>query len=62
MRWTVGNREKSSTFKTNGLAESFLSKLRQAARDGEAMVKEAGPDMPTCTPGGRTLQASLARA
>lgn len=33
VRWTVDNREKSSTFKTKGLAESFLSELRQAARN-----------------------------
>ncbi|MEU7900492.1 site-specific integrase [Nonomuraea sp. NPDC049152] len=44
VRWTVGNREKSSTFKTKGLAESFLSELRQAARKGEAF------DLETCLP------------
>ncbi|MEU4550375.1 site-specific integrase, partial [Nonomuraea dietziae] len=44
VRWTVGNREKSQTFKTKGLAESFLSELRQAARKGEAF------DLETCLP------------
>ncbi|MFI6637644.1 replication initiator [Nonomuraea fuscirosea] len=33
VRWTVGAREKSLTFKTKGLAESFLSDLRQAAKN-----------------------------
>ncbi|MFF4624786.1 tyrosine-type recombinase/integrase [Nonomuraea jabiensis] len=42
VRWTVGNREKSSTFKTKGLAESFLSDLRQAAKKGEAFDLETG--------------------
>ncbi|MET8333000.1 hypothetical protein ABZV14_02695 [Streptosporangium canum] len=42
VRWTVGNREKSSTFKTKGLAESFLSDLRQAAKNGEAFDVESG--------------------
>ncbi|MEU8379463.1 tyrosine-type recombinase/integrase [Streptosporangium sp. NPDC048865] len=42
VRWTVGNREKSSTFKTKGLAESFLSDLRQAAKNGEAFDLDSG--------------------
>ncbi|MFG1612031.1 tyrosine-type recombinase/integrase [Nonomuraea wenchangensis] len=42
VRWTVGTREKSSTFKTKGLAESFLSDLRQAAKKGEAFDVETG--------------------
>ncbi|MFF0864120.1 tyrosine-type recombinase/integrase [Nonomuraea sp. NPDC003560] len=42
VRWTVGSREKSSTFKTKGLAESFLSDLRQAAKKGEAFDVETG--------------------
>ncbi|MFI7439424.1 tyrosine-type recombinase/integrase [Nonomuraea indica] len=42
VRWTVGNREKSSTFKTKGLAESFLSDLRQAAKKGEAFDLDSG--------------------
>ncbi|GGL57861.1 site-specific integrase [Planomonospora parontospora] len=42
VRWTVDNGEKSSTFKTKGLAESFLSDLRQAARNGEAFDLESG--------------------
>ncbi|MEV0975089.1 tyrosine-type recombinase/integrase [Microtetraspora glauca] len=42
VRWTVGTAEKSSTFKTKGLAESFLSELRQAARKGEPFDLESG--------------------
>ncbi|MFC7718531.1 hypothetical protein [Nonomuraea recticatena] len=42
VRWTVGNRERSSTFKTKGLAESFLSELRQAAKNGEAFDEDSG--------------------
>ncbi|MFD8562154.1 tyrosine-type recombinase/integrase [Streptosporangium canum] len=42
VRWTVGTRERSSTFKTKGLAESFLSSLRQAAKNGEAFDLESG--------------------
>ncbi|MFG1690324.1 tyrosine-type recombinase/integrase [Nonomuraea sp. NPDC049269] len=42
VRWTVGAREKSLTFKTKGLAESFLSDLRQAAKNGEAFDEESG--------------------
>ncbi|MFG2071262.1 Phage integrase family protein [Nonomuraea maritima] len=42
VRWTVGNREKSQTFKTKGLAESFLSDLRQTAKKGEAFDMESG--------------------
>ncbi|WP_170223545.1 tyrosine-type recombinase/integrase [Nonomuraea turkmeniaca] len=42
VRWTVGNREKSQTFKTKGLAESFLSDLRQAAKKGEAFDMDSG--------------------
>ncbi|GII04240.1 tyrosine-type recombinase/integrase [Planobispora takensis] len=42
VRWTVGNREKSSTFKTKGLAENFLSSLRQAAKNGEAFDLGSG--------------------
>nr|WP_305778547.1 hypothetical protein [Nonomuraea pusilla] len=42
VRWTVGDREKSSTFKTKGLAESFLSDFRQAAKKGEAFDVETG--------------------
>ncbi|MFD8531552.1 tyrosine-type recombinase/integrase [Streptosporangium canum] len=38
----MGTREKSSTFKTKGLAESFLSSLRQAAKNGEAFDLESG--------------------
>ncbi|MEV4570447.1 hypothetical protein AB0K12_42415 [Nonomuraea sp. NPDC049419] len=42
VRWTVGNREKSQTFKTKGLAEGFLSDLRQAAKKGEAFDVDSG--------------------
>ncbi|MFF3671308.1 tyrosine-type recombinase/integrase [Microtetraspora malaysiensis] len=42
VRWTVGTREKSSTFRTKGLAESYLSDLRQAAKRGEAFDLETG--------------------
>ncbi|GGK69830.1 integrase [Planomonospora parontospora subsp. parontospora] len=35
VRWKVGTKEKSKTFKTKALAESFLSDLRQAAKKGE---------------------------
>lgn len=42
VRWTVANRERSSTFKTKGLAESFLSDLRQSAKNGEAFDLETG--------------------
>ncbi|MGW3364063.1 tyrosine-type recombinase/integrase [Streptosporangium canum] len=38
----MGTRERSSTFKTKGLAESFLSSLRQAAKNGEAFDLESG--------------------
>ncbi|MCW2877441.1 MAG: hypothetical protein JWQ95_1541 [Sphaerisporangium sp.] len=42
VRWTVGTREKSSTFRTKGLAESYLSDLRQAAKRGEAFDMDTG--------------------
>ncbi|MEO3876076.1 hypothetical protein ABGB18_45540 [Nonomuraea sp. B12E4] len=42
VRWTVGPHAKSATFKTKGLAESFLSDLRQAAKNGEAFDLETG--------------------
>ncbi|MEV4531585.1 tyrosine-type recombinase/integrase [Streptosporangium sp. NPDC049304] len=35
VRWKVGLREKSKTFKTKALAENFLSDLRQAVKKGE---------------------------
>ncbi len=41
-RWKVGGREKSKTYKTKALDESFLSDLRQAARRGEAFDLETG--------------------
>lgn len=42
VRWVVGTQESSSTYKTKGLAESFLSGLRQAARNGEAFDEASG--------------------
>ncbi|MEV5745785.1 tyrosine-type recombinase/integrase [Microbispora rosea] len=36
VRWTVGGRQRSKTRRTKALAESFLSDLRQAAKNGEA--------------------------
>ncbi|MEU8268221.1 tyrosine-type recombinase/integrase [Sphaerisporangium sp. NPDC049002] len=42
VRWKVGGREKSKTFRTKALAESFLSDLRQAAKVGEAFDVESG--------------------
>lgn len=41
-RWTVGTREKSSTFRTKALAENYLSDRRQAAKRGEAFDLETG--------------------
>jgi Site-specific recombinase XerD len=35
VRWTVARKPKSKSFRTKGLAESFLSDLRQAAKSGE---------------------------
>ncbi|MBB6349907.1 hypothetical protein ACWGH8_33310 [Nonomuraea muscovyensis] len=40
MRWKVGGRERSKTYKTKALGESFLTDLRQAARRGEAFDLE----------------------
>ncbi|NAS26591.1 tyrosine-type recombinase/integrase [Herbidospora sp. NEAU-GS84] len=42
VRWTVGKREKSKSFKTKALAENLLSDLRQAAKRGEAFDVETG--------------------
>lgn len=36
VRWKVGPKERSKTFRTKALAENFVSDLRQAARRGEA--------------------------
>ncbi|GAA0395752.1 integrase [Acrocarpospora corrugata] len=44
VRWAVGRKEKSRSFRTKALAESFLSDLRQAAKRGEAF------DVGTCLP------------
>ncbi|MEU4699799.1 tyrosine-type recombinase/integrase [Nonomuraea dietziae] len=35
VRWTVARKSKSKSFRTKGLADSFLSDLRQAAKAGE---------------------------
>ncbi|MEV4455783.1 hypothetical protein [Microbispora sp. NPDC049633] len=42
VRWKVGGREKSKTLRTKALAESFLSNLRQAAKNGEAFDMVTG--------------------
>ncbi|MFI7059292.1 site-specific integrase [Streptosporangium canum] len=36
VRWKVGAKERSKTFRTKALAENFVSDLRQATRKGEA--------------------------
>lgn len=36
VRWKVGGKQKSKTFRTKALADNFLSALRQAAKKGEA--------------------------
>ncbi|GAA2876067.1 tyrosine-type recombinase/integrase [Streptosporangium fragile] len=42
LRWAVGRRRKSRTFRTKALAENFQSDLRQAAKRGEAFDEESG--------------------
>ncbi|WP_217213948.1 hypothetical protein [Streptomyces sp. AC550_RSS872] len=42
VRWTVNGREKSESFMTVGLADSRLSKLMTAARDGEPFDEHTG--------------------
>lgn len=42
VRWVVGKRQKSKTFRTKALAESYQSDLRQAAKRGEAFDTETG--------------------
>ncbi|GIH91669.1 tyrosine-type recombinase/integrase [Planobispora siamensis] len=42
VRWTVARKPKSKSFRTKGLAESFLSDLRQAAKAGEAFDVDTG--------------------
>ncbi|WP_244313240.1 hypothetical protein [Microbispora hainanensis] len=42
MRWTVDRKTKSKSFRTKGLADSFLSDLRQAAKAGEAFDVTTG--------------------
>lgn len=44
VRWVVGGRQFSRTRATKGLAESFLSELRQAAKPGEAF--DTGEGLP----------------
>lgn len=41
-RWTVGGREKSRTFERSSQAKSFLSDLRQSAKNGEAFDTDTG--------------------
>ncbi|GAA0983999.1 hypothetical protein GCM10009555_056890 [Acrocarpospora macrocephala] len=42
VRWAVGRKERSRSFRTKALAESFLSDLRQAAKRGEAFDIDTG--------------------
>ncbi len=42
VRWKVGGRQRSKTFRTKALAENFLSDLRQAAKRGEPFDVETG--------------------
>jgi integrase len=42
VRWVVGGKESSRTRRTKGLAETFLSELRQAARNGERFDVASG--------------------
>src|SRR5215471_4577757 len=42
VRWKVGHRPCSRTLATKAQAESFLSELRQAARDGQPFDIETG--------------------
>ncbi|GAB3158138.1 hypothetical protein GCM10027161_64250 [Microbispora hainanensis] len=42
VRWTVDRKTKSKSFRTKGLADSFLSDLRQAAKAGEAFDVTTG--------------------
>ncbi|MBO3748785.1 site-specific integrase [Streptosporangiaceae bacterium NEAU-GS5] len=50
VRWTVAGRVHSKTFRTKALAESFLSDLRQAAKNGEAFDQETGLPESMLTP------------
>ncbi|MEV0419999.1 tyrosine-type recombinase/integrase [Streptosporangium canum] len=42
VRWKVGGREKSKSYRAKALGENFLSDLRQAAKRGEAFDMETG--------------------
>jgi hypothetical protein len=42
VRWTVARRQRSETFKTKALAESFRAELLSAARRGEGFDVETG--------------------
>ncbi|MEV5893179.1 site-specific integrase [Nonomuraea fuscirosea] len=56
VRWKVGGRERSKTYKTKALGESFLTDLRQAARRGEAFDLETGlPESMTKAKDARTV-------
>ncbi|MGW2199438.1 tyrosine-type recombinase/integrase, partial [Streptosporangium sp. NPDC001682] len=50
VRWKVGAKEKSKTFKTKALAESFLSDLRQATKKGEPFDLASGLPMSMAKP------------
>ncbi|SET57028.1 tyrosine-type recombinase/integrase [Nonomuraea wenchangensis] len=56
VRWKVGGWQKSKTYKTKALGESFLTDLRQAARRGEAFDLETGlPESMTKAKDARTV-------
>ncbi|WP_329428101.1 tyrosine-type recombinase/integrase [Streptosporangium sp. NBC_01495] len=42
VRWTVARKARSKSFRTKGLAENYLSDLRQAAKAGEAFDTATG--------------------
>ncbi len=50
VRWTVDRKAKSKSFRTKGLADSFLSDLRQAAKAGEAFDVATGLPVSMLTP------------
>ncbi|WP_055480479.1 tyrosine-type recombinase/integrase [Sphaerimonospora mesophila] len=50
VRWTVDRKAKSKSFRTKGLADSFLSDLRQAAKAGEAFDVVTGLPVSMLTP------------
>jgi integrase len=42
VRWKVGGRQRSKTYRTKALGDSYLSDLRQAAKRGEAFDVDSG--------------------